>query len=457
MRETSGWAFWRRLQYGVGFSVFWLLVGGLLYQQYIYEPPTCFDGMQNGEERGVDCGGGCLRICTADVIAPSVKWAQSFKIRDGQYNIVGYVENRNQDIASPDVPYKVSIYDTDGLITEKTGSTPLPPDSVYPIFVGPLQLGDRVPTNTFLELGTATEWYPSDMGRNQFTVSGRNLTGEDTRPRLEAQIINNSLVEAKSVEVVATMFDVRGNALNSSRTFVTNFAPRSQETIVFTWPEPIAKTLRSCEVPIDLALAIDLSGSMNNDQALPPEPISSVLRSAEAFVNRLRARDQVAVVTFATEALLAKQLSSDRLAVAETIQNLAIDPAEETGSTNTGDAFLRAAEELSSVRHAEESRKIMVILTDGLATAPDNEPAEYALEQAAKLKSSEVEVYAIALGNEADMDFVRQLASSPTSAFQALSVDRVDEIYRTITSSICEDGPAVIDIIPKVKLDIADS
>ena len=39
----------------------------------------------------------------------------------------------------------------------------------------------------------------------------------------------------------------------------------------------------------------------------------------------------------------------------------------------------------------------MVILTDGLATAPDIEPEQYALAKAADLKATEVDVYAIGL------------------------------------------------------------
>lgn len=450
MRDTAMWAFWRRVWYGSGFMLFWLGVAALIFMLYFYEAPQCFDGRMNGDETGIDCGGSCVRICSSDVIPPNIRWVQSFKVRDGQYNAVAYIENMNQAAGTQALPYTFSLYDSEGLIAERSGMSVLPPDSIYPVFEGPIQTNGRVPTNTFIDIGEPEIWLPVTQGRGQFPIVNRTLTNADSKPRLEVQLSNSALVEARDVEVVATIFDVRGNALTSSRTFVEQFSPRATQDIVFTWPEPIAKTMRSCEVPTDVVLAIDLSGSMNNDQANPPEPITSVLSAAAAFVDRLdNEEDQVGIVTFATEAEVYTTLTSDSARVQEMIQALNIAPGEETGSTNTGDAFVRVLEELDSPRHNASARKVAVILTDGLATAPDEEPEEYARTQAEALKDAEVEVYAIGLGNAVNMDFVRSVATDSSYAYQALSRAQVDQIYRDITGAICEDGAAIIDVIPK--------
>lgn len=449
MNWERKWAFWRQVQYGSGFAFFWLLVGTGVYFQWFYTAPTCFDGFQNGEERGLDCGGACTRICAFDVSRPSVKWARSFRVTDGQYNAVAYIENKNKSAASPEVPYTLKLYDAQGLIAERSGTTILPPDSVYPIFEARIMTNGRIPTQTNVELGDIAMWVPTTAGPEQFTVTGRTLTGADARPRLDAKIQNNALEEAQNVEVIATIFDVRGNALTSSRTFIDRFLPRTTETAVFTWPEPIAKTIRSCEVPTDVALAIDLSGSMNNDGGTPAQPVTSVITAAEAFTKRLRSNDQVALVTFATDALVLKTLSTDVGGVASTIARLTIDPKEEKGTTNTGDALKRAGEELTSSRHNGEARKVLVLLTDGLATAPLKEPEAYAKAAAAALKAQDINIFAIGLGANVNMDFIRDIASSKEQAYAALTAGQIDSIYKTITASLCEDGAAVIEIIPK--------
>jgi len=449
MRTTATWAFWRRVQYGTIFSFLIIFVGGGVYFGFFYESATCFDTKQNGEERGVDCGGSCVRVCSFDVTAPNALWARAFKITEGQYNAVSYVENRNLRYGTSEIDYTFSLYDSNGLITTRSGKTVLPPDSVYPIFEGGINTGSRVPTQTFLELGNADVWQPAEAGREQFVIESRELRDTDGSPRLDASVRNTAITEAKNVEVIATIFDARGNALTSSRTVVPEFLGRASEDIVFTWPLPIAKTVRSCEVPTDTMLAIDLSGSMNDDGGTPPEPISSVLEAAKAFVDRLRQGDQAAVVTFATEALLKSQLSRNTEGVVDTISKLKISSRDETGSTNTGDAFARAENELTSERHNINARKVLVLLTDGRANAPGDDPEQYALNAAKSLRDAGVEVYVIGLGDNVNEAFLKQVASDSEHYYRAVSASTVDQIYRTITGAICEDGPAVIDIIPK--------
>jgi len=455
MQIKRPWAFWRRVQYGTGFGFVLIMLFAGVYMQFLYTAPSCFDDTRNGDERGVDCGGSCARICAMDVEQPRALWARAFRVTDGQYNAVAYVENRNLEAGTPRIGYTFSLYDTDGLITERTGTTVLPPDSTYPIFEGRIDTGTRKPTEARITLGEAVAWLPAETGREQFVVERRELSGAGREPRLDATIRNTALTEAEDVEIVATIFDSRGTALTSSRTIVQEFPGRTTKDVVFTWPEPIAKTVRSCEVPTDVLLGIDLSGSMNDDGGTPPQPITSVLTAAGDFVERLQEGDQAGVVTYATEATVEAQLTPNRDAVRGIIAGLSIDPAEERGSTNTGAALMRGEEELNSPRHNFDARRVMVLLSDGLATAPDEDPEEYALEAAATLKESGVEVFTIGLGEQVDADLMRQIASSNEHYFPAASGGTLDRIYRSITESICEDGAAVIEIIPKAKTSFA--
>jgi len=443
------WAFWRRVQYLIGVLFVLVLVGTGTYFSFFYETANCFDGSQNGDERGVDCGGSCTRICVADTFKPRVLWAKSFRVTDGQYNAVAYIENINSEAGSPEVSYTLSLYDSTGLITQRSGTTVLPPDSVYPLFEGRILTEGRVPTKTVVELEDPELWLPAEVGREQFVVESRQLMDVDSMPRLEAQITNNELTEAKDVEIIATIFDAARNALTSSRTVVEHFAPKTTETVFFTWPEPIAKTLRSCEVPTDVVLALDLSGSMNDEGGTPPQPITSVLRAAESFIDRLKDGDQVGVVRYATDASVAATLGGDSAAARGVVGGLAITPQDEVGSTNTGDAIIEAGEELGSTRHNTNARKVLVLLTDGFANAPGETPEQYALDAANTLKADDIEIFTVGLGDNVNEVFLQQISSGDGYFFKAASADTVDRIYRSITEAICEDGPAVIEIIPK--------
>ncbi len=443
------WAFWRRVQYGTGY--FFILTSMIVgvYFLYFYQAPTCFDNKLNGEELAVDCGGACTRICAFTVRPPKVVWAQSFPANVGQYNAVAYVENANKHAGTPALNYTFTLKDREGVIVTKSGTTILPPDSTYPIFEGRIDTQGRTPTETILTLEPADMWLPYAYGRAQFRTSDLALSGADARPRLNARIENNELTSAKNVEVVATIFDARGNPLTASQTFIPELVGRSGRDIVFTWPRPIAKTLRSCEVPTDVVVAIDLSGSMNNDGTNPPEPISSVLTAAETFVGQLRRDDQVSLVTFATEGRIDLPLTTDTAAARSEIKSLVIDPKEERGSTNTGDALIKAQAELNSTRHNTDARNVVVLLTDGLATAPGEDPETFALEAAAKLRTDDITVFTIGLGTAVNMDFLRGVATTPDQAYAAPETSTLSSIYSAITAAICEDGAARIDVIPK--------
>ncbi len=450
MKNTRMWAFWRRVQYGTGYITFVSMLSLGVYFLYFYTPATCFDQAQNGEEAGVDCGGVCTRICAFTTTPPKVIWVKSFEIQKGQYNAVAYIENSNVIAGTPSLEYVFRLYDGAGLITERSGKTVLPPNSTYPVFEGRVDTAGRIPTETTLELRNSDMWLPSIYEREQFRTLDLKLVEAGARPKLNVKIENTDLKEAQAVEVVATIFDARGNPLTASQTFIDLFPGRSQKDIIFTWPNPIAKTVRSCAVPTDIVLAIDLSGSMNNDGDNPPEPVSSVLEAASVFASQLRSEDRVSVVTFATQATLTNQLTADTTLVANAIKKLVIDPKEELGNTNPGDSLIQAKMELGSTRHNPDARKIVVLLTDGLATAPKEDPDAYAVTQAELLKKEGITLYTIGLGKGVNMDFLRVLASESTMAYSAPTTATLSSIYKSITDSICEDGAARIDVIPKV-------
>lgn len=421
-----------------------------MYSIYFYVAPNCFDTVMNGDERGTDCGGACVRICALDVKPLIVSWADSFKITDGQYNAVAYIQNDNVAIGTPTIGYTFKLYDAQGLIVEQKGITEIPGQALYPIFEGRIPTGARVPTRTELVFDTKdVVWLPATT-ESEYRVNTYDLTSADRMPRLTADVRNEALEEAKDVEIVATIFDSKKKPLTASRTNVQYFQGRTNQNVTFTWPEPIATTLRSCEVPTDVVLAIDLSGSMNSDSIDPPQPLTSVLGAARSFVSRLKDHDQIGLVTYATKASIAEALTLDAVRVANTIASLTIEPKEETGSTNTGDALKQMTEVLSSTSHNQDARKVAILLTDGLATAPKDNPDAYAIEQATALKETGAQLFTIGIGASLNETLLRDLASSPTQFYKAPSIGEVDRIYSLITAAICEDGPTIIDIIPKV-------
>ncbi len=448
-KVTRPWAHRRRVLYGGGLAsviCFFLITGYFLYG---YEPSSCFDNEENSSETGVDCGGRCVRICSIDMKPPTTLWSQAFRITKGMYNAVAYVENKNVNEGVANLPYTIKFFDDDGLIAERKGQTSFPPNVVSPIFEGRISLGEREPTRTTIEFDENPIWVPAQLNGERYMTERRELKNSAKKPVLTAVLKNESLDEARDVDVVATIFNVEGTAVTASRTKIQLFPGRATKQVTFTWQEPIATTVRSCEVPTDVLVAIDLSGSMNNDGDAPPEPITSVLTAARAFVLRLNPDDQVGLVTFATDAELAAPLTKNHTSIATQVNELFIDPESERGNTNTGAAILQALEEITSSRHNPDARTAVVLLTDGLATAPGDKPEEFAQDAAKRLKEEGIELFTIGLGEELNEEFLAGLATDRQHYFKAPTTASLDKIYGSVTEALCEQGAAVIDIIPR--------
>jgi len=450
MDNNRTWALWRRIWYGTGFGTFWVLVGVLVFYIGFYQAPNCFDGILNAQEVEVDAGGGCVRVPLSQVAPPIVAWAESFEVTPGQYNAVAYIENRNQTIGTPALSYTFSFLSDGVEIGRRSGVTELPPNSTFPLFEGRVFTAGQVITDTVLTIDSAELWVPASSIVEQLRTSDLNLLSVDTRPRLEAKLENTSLDTVEDVEVVATIFNDAGRPVAASQTFIETFTARNASNLVFTWPNSIAKTVRSCSIPTSVVMGIDLSGSMNNDQATPPQPVTDALAAASVFVGGLQEADRVGVVTFASDAALVQPLTEQHPDVADLIVDLTINPSEETGQTNTAAAFTLAAAELVSSRHSENARRAFVLLTDGLPTAGGTVVAiEAALTAAESMRLSGADVYVIGLGQNVDAEFIRSIASNPDNAYLAPSRADLATIYAAITASLCEVGPTKIEVLAK--------
>ncbi len=469
MSQFRPWAFWRRVQYGAGFLSVWVLIFGGVYFSFFYAAPTCFDGLQNGAEEGVDCNGGCTRICAVTVMQPEVMWAKSFKITDGQYNAVAYVENKNTIAGTPEMQYTFKLFESGSLIGEKSGVTVLPPSSQAPIFAGRIEtLSGRVPTETRLEISPVELWLPGRTTRNQFRVTDLNLEAIDTRPKLTAAIENTELTDAGTIEVVATLFDRAGSPVTASQTFIDNFSARSTREVVFTWPNSLARTVRSCDIPSDIVLVLDRSGSMAAGGGEPPEPLESAKRAAERFVAGVQNNNLLGVLSYATTPSqpLEQPLTADKQAVVAAISGVTMG-TDGVQYTNMGDAFKVAQAELTSERHRSDARKVIIFMTDGDVTRPANPEtnetdrayaAAYAERMAAEAKAAETTIYTIGFGdflnseneNRAeDRALIRSLASDPSLYFEAPTATDLEAVYKQITDGLCEEGPTRIEVIAK--------
>lgn len=463
----SSWSTQRKFTYlGIFFAFVFLTVIVPIFFVF-HKQPSCFDGKQNGDEKDVDCGGSCQLLCKADSLPPNVIWSRAFKVKEGVYSAVAYLENRN--IASEaTAAYIFKFYDKDNvLISSREGITFIPRNKAFAVFESDIETTDKVPYRVSFDFKNKIIWRNSLGDEPEITVINKSLKSEDTTPRVDALIENFSLDTIPRVEAVAIVYDSEENAIAASRTFVDDL-PRSQSTpITFTWPAPFQTKEQICRVSgngvikdqpesLGVMIAIDRSGSMTSLGKNPPQPLTDVKNAALSFVDQLKGTDEIGLVSFATAASdpIDLALTSDYKKLKSSIQKISIATSS-TQYTNLGDGIEKAANALLASSTASLTSRVLILLTDGLATRPEkvgvnDYPSTYALEKATAAKKNNIELYIIGLGDEVNKEFLQTIATAPDHYFSAATSAEVSEIYKKIAVKICKVGPSVIEVIPRV-------
>lgn len=245
----SSWSQKRKSTYFAGFVAFLLVAVALPAYLIFYKAPTCFDDKQNGDEKGVDCGGSCVRLCRSEYLDPNIIWARVIEVKSGLYNALAYIENPNLDAGVDSISYSFQIKDNNGVsIYERKGSTFIPPNKFFAIFEDGISTSEKIPTKVIFEFTSNPLWRKKENRETGLTVLNKTISREESSPRIDATLENKTLQPISKIEVVAIAYDNDGNALGFSRTFIDKIGKGELQDIVFTWPRPFSSNVIKIEI-----------------------------------------------------------------------------------------------------------------------------------------------------------------------------------------------------------------
>lgn len=221
----------------------------LIGYSYFHRAPTCFDGAQNGDEKGVDCGGACLKLCDFQTIPLIQRWQRISRVSAGLYNALAYVENSNQDAAILNISYLFKLYDEDGVvIAKREGTAAFPPKKISPIFEGAIDTGQRTAVRVTFEFTADQVWEKYSKPQPNISLTDKVATSTDSIPRLDVYAENLSSERIPHVDFIAIMYDEKGNAMAFSRTAINKMERNAPQDLVFTWREPFPSPVSKIEV-----------------------------------------------------------------------------------------------------------------------------------------------------------------------------------------------------------------
>ncbi len=222
---------------------------------------TCFDGIQDGNETGVDCGGSCVRLCSDQEQQPIVLWSRIFAIAPGVYSAAAYVQNLNATAQAFSVPYTFTFWSATGqLLGSRSGTTFIPAGQNFTVIESDIsasqltasstlsvntsvKVGQQLPARTDFQFGPIL-WEVAPTATRDFNalqISNLQTSFSTTStPRVEADIANVSYTDLPRVDISAILYDASGNALGVSKTYISSLPQQVSKHIVFTWITPFA-------------------------------------------------------------------------------------------------------------------------------------------------------------------------------------------------------------------------
>jgi tight adherence protein C len=187
-------------------------------------------------------------------------------------------------------------------------------------------------------------------------------------------------------------------------------------------PQPSAELvqIRNPLTPVSVALAIDVSGSMADDDKLV-----QAQAAAKEFVGQVRPRDRAVVLAFNDQVSLAQPLTNDRRLLGR-----AIDGLSAGGNTRIYDALAQSVSQLAA---APAGSRAVVLLTDGA----DNNSAWTLNDATAQAVRDGIPVYTIGLGPDVDSAVLQRLADSTGGRYyQAPRAQDLAQVFRLISRQL---------------------
>ena len=233
------WAQRRKATYTLSFLFIIFLIFGFIFINFLNKKETCFDGIKNQDELGVDCGGSCTILCRAQYTDPTVLWTRWSKVTSaGTYNVLIYIQNSNLGTGAYKAPYNLDVYDKDNiLLYHKSDYTYIPPSNNFAVFEDSINIYDKIPARIDFSFLKGFVWQKIENEELNIVALSKVVIDEDTKPKLLVTLKNKSLKDIRNIESVAVLYDEDANAMAFSKTKIDVINKDSTEDVVFTWPE----------------------------------------------------------------------------------------------------------------------------------------------------------------------------------------------------------------------------
>ncbi len=228
-----------------------------IYFSFLKPPETCFDGRQNQDEQGVDCGGTCQAVCKENITALPVEITEIAFVqsRNGQYDILGKIHNPNDEIGASTFVYTALLKDGVGnVLAVRSGkSYILPQENKYLLELN--LLAETEPVTASLEI-SEIEWerfsgFQEKPSINIYQKRYSPISSGAGFGEAYGLLSNESPYDFRSIIVRVILRDATGKPLAFNATEMRTVKSREERDFRLVWPSAFSGTVERIEMEVD--------------------------------------------------------------------------------------------------------------------------------------------------------------------------------------------------------------
>jgi len=230
----------KQIIYGAIFVFFFGFIIFSIITSAFKSAPSCFDGIQNQNETGIDCGGVCVLDCSFKNIQP-LRQSAPVKIFDdglGRAVFLAEVINPNDNYGVASVFYKFLVYNSFGRVAETlSGQESFYPSQKKYIFESQVKTQLSNISKVALEL-LRPEWQSAHEFLMPNLSAPQNVKTDivNNRIQVSGSLRNLGPITARDVKILAIIFDKVGNPLFASQTVIADLAGFKESPFVIFFP-----------------------------------------------------------------------------------------------------------------------------------------------------------------------------------------------------------------------------
>lgn len=230
----------RRLKQ-TGYGLFYMLIAGVLltgiYFSFFSQYPTCFDGIQNQKESGIDCGGSCMacELKSAKIVIPQVYIIPADKYKS---TIVAKITNTAPNYGVYRFDYTIDVFSQfeTKLATFSGVSSLLPGETKY-IIVPSISLDSRDIKRATCATTNAKWETLNDLP--QFVLSSKSVKTQVLPDDITVSgtVHNDSAMASGKVKLTGLLFGKDGTIIAASTTVVDDISAYDMASFTIFFPK----------------------------------------------------------------------------------------------------------------------------------------------------------------------------------------------------------------------------